>query len=114
MERDLTYFTRRASQERTAALLACDPRARQAHLSMASRYDDLVGSVRSNKREMDLLLIEDRLSSPAFLTGLREEGAVTGVVIPPPAPIAEFARTRRLCWQPVWQKTPFGGSRNAL
>ncbi len=42
MEGDLTYFRRRASDERTAALWADHPKARLAHLGMADRYDDLV------------------------------------------------------------------------
>ena len=39
MEKDLTYFARRAKQERTAATAAADGRVRKAHLELARRYD---------------------------------------------------------------------------
>jgi hypothetical protein len=45
MERDVSYFRRRASEERTAALNARHASARQAHLGMAQRYEDLVRGI---------------------------------------------------------------------
>ena len=45
MESDTSYFRRRASEERTAALHSRDPRARQAHLDLAGRYEDLVRAI---------------------------------------------------------------------
>jgi len=41
MQGDQIYFSRRGSEERKAARKAADPRARQAHLELADRYDDL-------------------------------------------------------------------------
>jgi hypothetical protein len=45
MEGDSAYFRHRASQERVAAMKAAHPNARQAHLEMAARFDDLAGSI---------------------------------------------------------------------
>jgi hypothetical protein len=45
MESDVSYFRRRASEERAAALEARHPDARQAHLDMAERYEDLVRGI---------------------------------------------------------------------
>jgi hypothetical protein len=39
---DLSYFRRRASEERTAALYARDARVRRVHLEMAERYEERV------------------------------------------------------------------------
>lgn len=50
MENDLTYFQRRASQERVAALHAAHPRARQAHLDMAREYDHLIRRLAADER----------------------------------------------------------------
>jgi hypothetical protein len=41
MERDAVYFSRRANEERIAAMRAEHPQARQAHLEMAKRYREL-------------------------------------------------------------------------
>lgn len=41
----MTYFRRRASEERTAALQARAVEARQRHLEMADRYEDLVRAI---------------------------------------------------------------------
>ena len=43
MEDDRTYFARRAAEERSAATSA-DGKARQAHLELAERYQQLIGS----------------------------------------------------------------------
>lgn len=42
MESDAVYFRRRSLEERLAALRAGNFLARQRHLEMAERYDDLV------------------------------------------------------------------------
>ena len=41
MESDFSYFARRAEEERRAATRAKLEVARQAHLDLASRYEDL-------------------------------------------------------------------------
>jgi len=41
MDRDPAYFSRRASEERSAASHAQHPGARKAHLDLAERYDAL-------------------------------------------------------------------------
>jgi hypothetical protein len=45
MENNRSYFMRRAAQERSAADTADGDRARKAHLEMARRYRELVGTV---------------------------------------------------------------------
>jgi tRNA (Thr-GGU) A37 N-methylase len=45
MESDIAYFRRRASEERTAALAAVDKRAREAHVQLAERYEDIVRGI---------------------------------------------------------------------
>ena len=45
MQGDQFYFSRRGSEERKAAEKAADPRARQAHLDLAVRYDDLAAAL---------------------------------------------------------------------
>jgi hypothetical protein len=61
MEGNLTYFRRRASQERTATLKAGHPHARQAHLDMANRYEDLIRAIAATERQLDLHAIENGL-----------------------------------------------------
>jgi len=58
MESDTIYFRRRASEERTAALNTRHLRARQAHLEMAARYEDLVRAIVARERHLELELIE--------------------------------------------------------
>ena len=45
MHGDANYFIRRANEERLAAMKAAHPSARQAHLKMAARYDELAGGI---------------------------------------------------------------------
>jgi len=45
MHGDANYFIRRANEERLAAMKAAHPSARQAHLKMAARYDELAGGM---------------------------------------------------------------------
>jgi hypothetical protein len=40
MENDRSYFTRRATEERTAADKSENPKAREAHQKMAERYEE--------------------------------------------------------------------------
>ena len=48
MQGDAFYFSRRGSEERAAATKAADPRARQAHLDLANRYDELASAIESS------------------------------------------------------------------
>ena len=50
MEGDAIYFGRRANEERVAAMKAAHPDARQAHLRMAERYDELARAITSRER----------------------------------------------------------------
>lgn len=50
MEGDAAYFSRRANEERVAAMKAAHPRARQSHLVMAERYDEFAGAIASHQR----------------------------------------------------------------
>ena len=45
---DLSYFRRRASEERTAALNSRDPRVRRVHVEMAERYEGRVREMRAD------------------------------------------------------------------
>jgi hypothetical protein len=47
MESDRSYFSRRATQERAAALRARSTKARNAHLELAAHYDSLKLGVES-------------------------------------------------------------------
>jgi len=48
MDGDSVYFSRRGSEERRAATTAADPRARQAHLDLADRYEQLAAAIGSH------------------------------------------------------------------
>jgi hypothetical protein len=50
MDGDSLYFSRRGSEERKAAETAADPRARQAHLELAHRYDELAAAIGSHEQ----------------------------------------------------------------
>lgn len=54
MEGDAAYFRRRAVDERAAALKAKHPNARQAHLDLAHRYDDLARSILERDQHLGL------------------------------------------------------------
>ena len=45
MQSDAVYFSRRASEERAAAGEASCASAREAHLQMAERYEELVAAI---------------------------------------------------------------------
>ncbi len=54
MDNDTSYFRRRASEERSAALQARDSQARQSHAEMADRYEDLVRAITARERSLGL------------------------------------------------------------
>ena len=49
MEGDFIYFSRRAQEEREAAMRAGHPTAREAHVAMAERYDELATAIASHQ-----------------------------------------------------------------
>jgi hypothetical protein len=49
MEGDANYFSQRARQERVAAMKAAHPQARQSHLELAERYEELAGAIASHE-----------------------------------------------------------------
>lgn len=56
MEGDAVYFARRAAQEREAALKAAHPSARDAHLELAGRYDDLATAIAAGEKPLAVAL----------------------------------------------------------
>ena len=58
MSNDLSYFRKRASEERTAALNARDPRVRKAHTEMAERYEDRVRGMAAHHEMLFVPLVE--------------------------------------------------------
>jgi hypothetical protein len=54
MEGDKIYFRRRAADERAAAMKAAHPHAREAHLELAGRYDDLANGIEGRERYLRL------------------------------------------------------------
>jgi hypothetical protein len=50
MEGDAAYFSRRAQEERRAAMKAPHPHAREAHLELAERYRQLAVAIDANDR----------------------------------------------------------------
>jgi hypothetical protein len=58
MTTDLSYYRRRASQERTAALQARDPRVRRVHLEMAERYEERVRGMTAHHEQLYVPLLE--------------------------------------------------------
>jgi hypothetical protein len=60
MESDFSYFKRRASEERAAALSASDPDAQMAHLEMAARYEDLVHGIGKHDEFLGLQSVHGR------------------------------------------------------
>lgn len=59
METDATYFRRRAAEERTAAFKAAHPMARQRHLELAERYDDLRLAIEEREQLLALSAVGD-------------------------------------------------------
>ena len=58
MEGDARYFTRRANDEREAAMKAAHPHARQAHLEMAARYGELANAITSHDLHLSMAAIQ--------------------------------------------------------
>lgn len=50
MDSNILYFTCRASEERDAAMRAEHPKAREAHLELARRYQDLATGIAARER----------------------------------------------------------------
>ena len=55
---DLSYFRKRASEERTAALNARDVRVRKAHSEMAERYEERVRGTAAHHEELYVPMVE--------------------------------------------------------
>ena len=54
MQSDAVYFSRRASEERAAAGEASCASAREAHLQMADRYEELAAAIAEREPEQPL------------------------------------------------------------
>jgi hypothetical protein len=61
MESDVSYFRRRASDERSAAMQARLVQARQAHLELAERYEDLVRAITGTDQQLGIGTADDPL-----------------------------------------------------
>ena len=55
---DLSYFRRRASEERTAALNARDPRVCKVHRELADRYEERVRGMAAHHEMLFVPLVE--------------------------------------------------------
>lgn len=58
MTNDMSYFLKRASEERTAAIHARDPRARRAHADMAERYEERVRAMTAHHERIYVPMVE--------------------------------------------------------
>jgi hypothetical protein len=58
MMNDYSYFLKRASDERTAAMYARDPRVRQVHLDMAQRYEERVREMTVHHERIYVPMVE--------------------------------------------------------
>ena len=63
MEGDTAYFRRRASDERSAAMKAPHQRAREAHLELAGRYDDLANAIEGRARYLGIAQKDEQQSA---------------------------------------------------
>jgi hypothetical protein len=64
METDVVYFARRALEERLAATTATHELARQSHLEMAERYEELASAITERERNLGLYLVRDGVKEP--------------------------------------------------
>ena len=55
---DLSYYRRRASEERTAALNARDPRVRRVHVELAERYEERVRGMAAHHEQLFVEMVE--------------------------------------------------------
>jgi hypothetical protein len=58
MESDVSYFRRRATDEKAAALTALHWQARQRHLEMAERYHDFARAIAARHQHFGLSLVD--------------------------------------------------------
>ena len=58
MMNDYSYFLKRASDERTAAMYARDPLVRQVHLDMAERYEERVREMTVHHERIYVPMVE--------------------------------------------------------
>jgi hypothetical protein len=58
MTSDLSYYRRRASEERTAALNSRDPRVRRVHSEMADHYEERVRGMAAHHEELFVPMVE--------------------------------------------------------
>lgn len=59
MQTDLSYFLKRASEERTAALHVRNPSARHAHVELAERYEERVRNLAA-RQERPLFFFSEK------------------------------------------------------
>ena len=52
MKSDLSYFLKRASEERTAALHVRNARVREAHVELAQRYEERVRDMTTRHEQL--------------------------------------------------------------
>lgn len=55
---DLSYYRRRASEERTAALNTRDARVRKVHTEMAERYEERVRGMAAHHEQLYVPMVE--------------------------------------------------------
>ncbi len=58
MTSDLSYYRRRASEERTAALNTRDVRVRKVHNEMAERYEERVRAMAAHHEALYVPMVE--------------------------------------------------------
>ena len=58
MTSDLSYYRRRASEERTAALNTRDTRVRKVHNEMAERYEERVREMAAHREQLYVPMVE--------------------------------------------------------
>ena len=58
MERDAIYYRRRMAEERTAAIHAVHPRAREVHLEMSARYEERLTTLEADEEQGPLHLVD--------------------------------------------------------
>ena len=61
MAGDVAYLIRRASEEREAAMRAAHPKARQSHLQLAARYQEMADAITARERSLGLNGNDDSL-----------------------------------------------------
>jgi hypothetical protein len=59
MEADLSYYERRSAEEASAAAVATDASARDAHLELARRYEEEIARLGVELRRASFRLVND-------------------------------------------------------